>query len=407
MVERVGFKAIREPLAHRKRMTAPRKKILFVITKSVWGGAGRYVYDLATRLPSADFDIAVAAGGDGPLFARLEAAHIRTIPLSWLQRDINPLKEFLAFISLIILFFRERPDIIHLNSSKIGGVGGIAAAVVRVATLSNHPRVLFTVHGWAFLEPRPFWQRWIIVTGSWLSSLFHDRIILVSTADYRSAERFIPARKLALVFNGIDAAPPLPRSDARTLIEERIASPLSLNTVLIGAVAELTRNKGIDTLVRAAAILSRTHEANTWRIIVLGEGEERSQLEKIISQAGLTDSFALAGFFPDADRIVSAFDIFVLPSYKEGLPYAIMEAMAAGVPVVASRVGGVPDLIRDRMNGLLVPPGDPEALAHALGELIHHPGTRRVLADVSRQRLRNEFGIAAMLRQTIGLYTNA
>lgn len=384
-----------------------KRKILFVITKSAWGGAGRYVYDLATRIPPTDFDVAVAAGGDGLLTERLRAASIRTIPLRWLQRDVSPLKELFAFVSLAILFLRERPAIIHLNSSKASGVGGVAAAVARLLTFSSYPRVVFTVHGWAFREPRPFWQRWLIAAGAWLSSLFHDRVILVSTEDYRAAGRFIPSRKLALIFNGIDPIPPLPRGDARALLGERIGKPIAMDTTLIGSIAELTRNKGINVLMDAAAMLAAERPAPQWHVIVIGEGEERERLQAAIAKAGLRESVSLVGFLPDAGRVVSAFDIFVLPSLKEGLPYAAMEAMTAGVPVVASRVGGVLDLIRDHRSGVLVPAGDAPALAKAIAELIGHPGTRRMLADTARQRIRNEFTVPEMLRQTVGLYTNA
>ena len=383
-----------------------KKKILFVITKSVWGGAGRYVYDLATRIPQANFDVAVAAGGDGLLAERLRAAGIRTIPLRWLERDVNPLKEMLAFVSLILLFLRERPTVVHLNSSKVGSLGGAAAAIARLLTLSNYPRAVFTVHGWAFHEPRPFWQRWLIAAGGWLASLFHDRVILISTEDHRAAGRFIPARKLALIFNGIDPTPPLPRGDARSLLGERTGKPIALDTMLIGSIAELTRNKGINVLIGAAAMLAEENPSRQWRIMVIGEGEERERLQAAIASADLSESVSLAGFLPDAGRNASAFDIFVLPSLKEGLPYAIMEAMAAGVPVVASRVGSVLDLIRDRESGILVPAGDAHSLAKELAGLIAHPGTRRMLADTARQRIRNEFGVSEMLRQTVGLYTN-
>jgi len=384
-----------------------KQKILFVITKSTWGGAGRYVYDLATRIPPADFDVAVAAAEGGLLLERLRLAGTRAIPLRWLQRNINPLKDAFTLVSLVALFLRERPAIVHLNSSKTGGLGGAAATIARLLTLSNYPRIVFTVHGWAFREPRPFWQRCLIAAGEWLASLSHDRVILISTEDHRAAGRFIPARKLALIFNGIDPPPPLPRGDARTLLGERIGEAVALDTILIGSVAELTQNKGIGVLIEAAAILAKINPAKPWRIVVVGEGEERTRLEAAIARAGLNDSIFLVGFLPDASRIASAFDIFVLPSLKEGLPYAVMEAMAAGVPVVASRVGGILDLIRDQKSGILVPAGDPEALADAIANLIAHPGTRRMLADTARQRIRSEFTIAEMMRQTIGLYTNA
>ncbi|RJQ36761.1 glycosyltransferase family 1 protein [Candidatus Parcubacteria bacterium] len=385
-----------------------KQKILFVITKSVWGGAGRYVYDLATRLDDAGpFDIAVACGGNGPLLEKLRERGIRTIPLPWLERDIGIVRELAALGALVALFFRERPDVVHLNSSKVGGLGAVAAAIARLGRLSTRPRAIFTVHGWAFYEPRPRWQRWIIMTASWATGLLCDRVILINTADHRSAARFISHKKLALVFHGIKPLAALPRDEARRALAVRTGWPFAIDTVLIGAIAELTRTKGLDILLEAAEALKNRAGRESWRIVIIGEGEDRAKLAARIAERGLTNAVALAGFIPDAATLLSAFDIFVLPSRKEGLPYALMEAMSVGVAAVGSRVGGVPDLIEDNVSGKLVPAGDTTALAEAIGELIEHPGRRRMIGESARQRIRSAFPIDTMVHQTAALYLNA
>ncbi len=167
-------------------------KILYLITKSNWGGAQRYAYDLATNLPK-DFSIAVACGGSGPLVQKLREKNIRVINISKLERDINLFSEFVVFFQLLKLFTTEKPDVIHVNSSKIGGLGAFAGR------LSGVPKMIFTVHGWPFNEDRPLWQRKIIYFLTWLTILFSHKVITVCTADYNQFK----SKKVVLTHNGI------------------------------------------------------------------------------------------------------------------------------------------------------------------------------------------------------------
>ena len=241
------------------------KKILYVITKSNWGGAQRYVYDLATNLPKDQFETVVAAGrpdfsrgeprlkeadGNGPLFARLNDAGVRTISIRGLERDINPLKELQSLWNLFKIFCNERPDIIHLNSSKIGGLGAIAAKLSSLIT-RHSSLVVFTVHGWGFHEDRNPLARFIIFTASWLSSLFQDTIILIDRMDYTAAKKFIPHHKLVYIPNGIAKIPLPPARSARSFLSEKIRHHISPDTMIIGTIAELTKNKGLTHLIDA------------------------------------------------------------------------------------------------------------------------------------------------------------
>ena len=126
------------------------KKVLYVITKSVWGGAQRYVFDLATNLPKDQFEIVAAAGGEGPLFDKLHNAGIRTINTPSLERDVHILNETSVFWQLLKIFHTEKPDILHLNSTKIGALGALAAFLYKLLTLNFKLLTVFTVHGWGF-----------------------------------------------------------------------------------------------------------------------------------------------------------------------------------------------------------------------------------------------------------------
>lgn len=379
-------------------------KILFIVTKSAWGGAQRYVYDLATRLPMAGFDTAVAAGGDGPLLRRLAAAGGRAIAVPELARDVSAWQDVRALSALIRLICRERPDVVHLSSSKVGGLSAVAALVSKLLTLNLKPLTIFTVHGWPFSEDRARWQRAIIFFFSWLSTVFHDRVIVIDTADHCAARWFVPERKLALIGHGIGPIDFLPRGAARAFFAERAGQTFADTAMLIGANAELTKNKGLAYAVDSISRVRSKFPISNFKFLVIGEGEDRENLQRQIHTLGLKNYVFLLGFIPESSRYLKGLDLFVLPSVKEGLPYAIMEAMAAGLPIVASRVGGIPDLITDGESGVLLPPGDPAALAAALGALLEGPERRHNLGDAARRDAERRFSIEAMVRNTAAVY---
>lgn len=389
-----------------------KKRVLYVITKSAWGGAQRYVYDLATRLPSEQFNVAVACGGEGPLVEKLKRAGMRIIPIPHFERDIDLRKELLTLFSLIKIFIRESPDIIHLNSAKAGGIGAVAGFVYKTLSAIRYllfahrplPRIIFTVHGWTFHEARPRWQRSFIIFFSWLGALFQDRIILVSRRDYASAQRLISPKKLLLIFNGLVSAQLFSKSESRNFFAQNISAPAVDTDILIGVIAELSKTKGLAHLLDAAAILKTRLPQTAFRVLIIGEGEERGGLEEKIRNLKLDGEVFLLGYIPEASRYLAGFDIFALTSVKEGLPYALMEAMSAGLPVVATRVGGVPDLIRDQKNGIIVPPKDPIAIATALQTLIENPRKRGVLAGEARRAIADNFPLDAMITKTTALY---
>jgi glycosyltransferase involved in cell wall biosynthesis len=381
-----------------------KRKVIYVITKSVFGGAQKYVYDLAVNMPKDQFEAVVVAGGQGQLIEKLNQAGVRTITLPALQNGRGIFEVLFSFIniralfSLIKIFRQEKPDIIHLNSSKIGGVGSLAAWLSK--RKGPRAKVVYTVHGWPFNEPRPWWQRRIIFFLSWLSTILTDKIILISTVDFRTALEFIPRRKCNLIFNGIDSINFLPRVEARLHLTKKVDSAIASDAILIGTIAELTKNKGLSILITA---LNLTNYRGSTSIII-GEGTERQTLQNQIATLHLQNKIFLIGLIPEAQQYIKAFDIFILPSFKEGLPYTIMEAMAAGVPVVATNVGGVPDLIHHEEEGILIPPGDSKALNTAVTRLIQNPILRTQLGKRGARKIVERFSLTQMVQQTTTLY---
>lgn len=386
------------------------KKVLFVITKSNWGGAQRYVYDLATNLTKTDFEVKVALGGPpaggGLLKEKLDEAKIETIPIPHLQRNINIAKELLSFFSLIKIFGKEKPDIIHLNSSKIGGLGAAAALVsktlIRLFDKQNknyNPKTIFTVHGWAFNEARTFRAKSVIYISQWLTSLLCDNSIIISRHDYRQAlgMPLIKKNKFALIPLGI------PENNFDYTTKQIAKKALTLeksSKITIGTIAEFTKNKGLDYLLDAINILKLPN----LHLAIVGDGEDKERIEKRLEDENLKENITTCGFVPHAAKYLKAFDIFVLPSLKEGLPYTILEAMNAGVPVVASSVGGIPDLIEHEKSGYLTTPKSSASLAESLGKLVSDEKLRRQFSRESKKRALEKFSFGSMLEKTIALY---
>jgi len=381
-----------------------RKKILLCITKAAAGGAQKYVFDLATHLPADRFNVAVVAGAPGPLFECLHNSHIRTILVPGLGRDINTFNELKALFHLVRIFINEKPDIIHLNSSKMGAMGAVAACIAKLLTLRFKTRVIFTVHGWGFREDRSAGARAAIFGISWISARFHNHVITINKADYKDSKAFIPHKKISLITLGISAPSFLSREHARTFFSQKIGSPVNEGTLLLGVTAELTKNKGLHYLIDALHHVFLSSPQADIHCVIMGEGEERNQLTDRIKALRLEDKVTLAGFVTDAYAYLPGFDLFVLSSLKEGLPYAMMEAMSAKLPIIASHVGGIPDLITHQESGLLTAAKDPRVLAGCIERLISSPDERRSFGNRAQQTITAKHSLERMIDPTIQLY---
>ena len=379
-----------------------KTKILYVITKSNWGGAQRYVYNLATSLPD-NFEVSVALGGDGALKTKLESARIRVIPLPWLKRDVNFFADFFVFKHLITLFKTERPDIIHVNSSKIGGLGALAGRIAKV------PKIIFTAHGWAFREERPEFQKVIIKFLSWLTILFSHKVITVSKRDEIEGNAMpFSRKKIVLINNGIEDLAFLSKESAREkILKSGQITPggveqLSDKTLWIGTIGELHTNKGHIFALEALAGWNTSHG---FIFCIIGEGEEQKALEDKARDLGIFSKIIFLGRREDATELLHAFDLFLCPSIKEGLPYAILEASVAKLPIIASSVGGIPEVIDDMETGILVRPKSPEELHRAFEYFQNHHQKMRLFGQKLATKVKKKFSFSKMKKETLAIYT--
>jgi glycosyltransferase involved in cell wall biosynthesis len=377
----------------------PKKKILFLITKSNWGGAQRYVYDLAVGLPKGEFEVAVALGGTGPLADKLAAAGITTISIPSLQRDISLAKELRSFVEFWHVVRSEKPDILHINSSKAGALGALIGRLVRL------PKIIFTSHGWAFNEDRPGWQKFVFKIIHWLTVLLSHQTIAVSREVKRQMNWPFAQKKIVVIHNGRTIVNLRTRAEARAYLCTRLADLLPYqNDFWSITIGELHPIKRHDAVIAAMKELV-AREPSTRHLIISG-GQQEAELRKQISELGLTENVFLLGAVDEAAEYLKAADMFVLASRSEAMAYVIVEACEAELPIVATRVGGIPEVIDHGVSGLLVPSYDQKALFEAILQLRTDATLREKLAAGALLRAQ-DFTPEKMLAATTDLYLSA
>ena len=377
-----------------------KKKILYIITKSNWGGAQRYVYDLATSLPKEKFDVVVALGGTGALKEKLENAGIKVIQLSSLSRDISIVRDIVSFVEIYSLISKEKPDILHVNSSKAGGIGAFAGRLLQV------PRIIFTLHGLASNEDRPLWQKKILIFFHWFTIVLSHMTIAVSQK-IKNEVVFLPFihKKITTIHNGVKEHDLQQKESARQALSLHNKTLINLQDQFwVGSVAELHKTKGLSYAIEAMRILAKT--APHIKYVVIGEGEERKHLESLIQKYQLQNNVFLLGFIENASKYLPAFDIFLLSSISEALGYAILEAGHAHLPVIATSVGGIPEIILNKKTGIVIPSRNAPRIAEAIEESAKENSIRNKLGDALNEIVLNVFSFKKMQEKTISVYNN-
>ncbi len=383
---------------------------LYVITKSVWAGAGKYTYDLATSLSSDKFDVHVAAGGQGVLAQKIKQKNITYHEIESFQRDVSFFKDLSAFFEILALLFKTKPNVVHVSSSKAGGIAGAAIWAYKIF---KSPVTIFTAHGWAFSEPRSKIQTKLIKIFSKFTCLFYDKIICVSEYDKQIAlkNNIAPKNKLITIQNGIKS------EDYTFLSREKAREKLSVNSsqlsdtgdqIWVGTIGEFTKNKGHKYLIDAVKMLHAS--GYMLHVFIIGFGEGKEKLEKQIKDLKLENNVFLIDSQGNEANYLKAFDIFVLPSVKEGLPYVLLEAGLARLPVIATNVGGVSEIIenisensRVISTGLLVKPANPQQITEAIEKLIKETELKNNLATSLWEKIYREFSFEKMLESTQNL----
>jgi glycosyltransferase involved in cell wall biosynthesis len=390
-----------------------KKKVLILITKSNWGGAQRYVYDIATNLPRDIFDIEVMSGSNGILIDKLNTAGIPASGNLAIGRDVSLLRDIKAFFELISILKKNKPDILHLNSSKIGGLGVIAGRIAGIK------KIIFTSHGWAFNENRTLISKAIIRVLHW-TTIYFSHITITVSRDLMDQMLNWPliSNKISVIHNAIRVEPIFSKVNAENelkkvspILREKLDTLDPKKTIVVGTVGELHHIKGYKYAIDAVAQLVNSEKVKNSGInllyLVVGVGEEKDLIEKQIINLNMSNNIILLGYVKDAFQYFKSFDIFLLPSLSESFGYVLLEAGVASLPVVATAVGGVPEIIDDMKSGVLIQAKKTNEIKHALDFYLSHKSVRKEHGSALHQRVLDEFTIESMINRTIEIYTSS
>ena len=334
--------------------------------------------------------LACASGG------RLEEAVLEAgmpfYPIRHLRQPLSPWHDLCALFELIALFRRERPSIVHTHNSKAGFLGRLAARIV------GGIKVVHTVHGFSFHDHEASWRRALFRALERLAFRWADRTIAISEALARwgAAEGIGRREDYTIAWSGIE----IERFAAADRVEGRRRLGVEDNVILIGVVSKLWEGKGHGFLIEAAAPLL----SDRVRLVFIGEGPLEADLRARARMTGPTveRNVLFAGFHAETENVTKALDIAALPSEFEGMGRVVLEAQAAGVPVVANRVGGVPDVVTD--GGFLLEPGDRDGWRETLLRLVDDPEERRAIGARGRAFVEERFTARSMARTVEGVY---
>lgn len=356
-----------------------RLKTLHIDSEKLWGGGQRQVAGLCTHLRDWGHDVKLVCRPGSKLESWASESGIEAIPVE-MRSTTSPG----SVLSLRSVIAREAPDIVHLHASRAHVLGSAAArlagAKVVIATRRMDDPINMV---WPNTSAYGTWTTAIVA----ISAAVRD--VMIGCGVDSSKIRLIPSGTDVARFENAAADPEL---------RSRLGADASLP--LVCAAATLAERKGIRYLIEAAALLRR--KGTPVHLVIAGDGEQRAELEKLARDLDVAVSFV--GFYSDMPALLASADVFVMASLSEGLGVAVLEAMAAGKPVVASAVGGLRESVVDGVTGFSVPPADSEALAEGIEKLISNPAMAAEFGAAGRARVRANYSLEYMARANESLY---
>jgi len=377
-----------------------RIRIVHVITRLDLGGAQQNTLHCVATHDRDRFDVGLIAGAGGRLDDRARAiadADVALVP--WLRHPVSPVHDLAAVGRLRREFRDRRVDVVHTHSSKAGILGRLAARRAGV------PVVVHTVHGWSFNDTQPWPVRATYRALERIAARWTDRLVVVSSrnADVGLAHGIGRPDRYVTVHSGIAAD--VYRRPRGVRASVRAALGYGPDDLVVATVGNLKPQKApLDFVAAAARIAAEEPRA---RFFLVGDGPLAGEVEARGAALGLGGRVRLLGWRDDVADLLQAMDVFLLTSRFEGLPRSVLQAMAAGVPVVATAVDGTPEVIVDGESGLLVPPADPAAAARAVLRMLSEPGLADRCRAGATRALTEAFDIDRMVRDLEALYLGA
>jgi glycosyltransferase involved in cell wall biosynthesis len=374
-------------------------RVMRIIARLNIGGPAIHVCLLTAGLNDGGFSSKLVTGHIGPDEGDMSyLAHeygVEPVYVSGLGREISILDDVRAFVTLVRLIRQERPHVVHTHTAKAGFLGRLAAALCGV------PVIIHTFHGHTFRGYFGPLKTWLFITLEWLAGLLTGVILTIS--DRLRADlihfRIAPAERIQVIPLGLDLDPLQDLTTARGRLRRDLG--IGLEAPLVGIVGRLVQIKNHEMFLRAAQVIAGQYPMV--RFVVVGDGDRRADLEELAQQYGLVEKLHFVGWQQDVTAIYADLDVLALTSDNEGTPVSIIEAMAARVPVVATAVGGVPDLLQNGVLGSLVAPGDADALAASIIDVLDAGRDEERLRKAQRVAL-EEYSSARLVADLKALY---
>ena len=368
------------------------------------GGPALHVSYLSAGLRDRGYETILVAGsvgqGEQSMAYVAEELGVPVVTIPLLHREISPVRDLLATVRLARIIRAERPAILHTHTAKAGAVGRVAAFL---AGRRRPPIIVHTFHGHVLRGYfGRFWTGVFRLLERWLARIT-DALVAVSpeVRDELVAFGVAPASKFRVIRLGIELDERLDR-DGAARAETRRVMGIGDERFVVGWIGRMTAVKRTDIVLRS---FSRLKDEGVDAVLcMVGDGPDRRSVEDLAGELGVMRDSLFPGYQEDVGPFFAAFDVFVLPSGNEGTPVTAIEALASGCPVVATRVGGVPDVVTDGEDGFLVEPGDVEELAARLAQLANDPDLRGRMGAAGRERMRSRYAVDRLIDDIDRLY---
>lgn len=365
-------------------------RVLHVHTLPVVSGSGLNTFLTMKGLDKRRYRAELACAPGGKLVSLVRSHGMRVTTFKNLVQPLRPLTDALAVLDLAVFMKRTPYHIVHTHNSKAGFAGRLAAR------LANVPVVVHTVHGFSFHDEEAPWRQRLFKQAERAASRWCDRLIFISQplVDWARREKIGTSDKIVKIYSGIELDRFKPVAD-ETARELRKRWGLDEQDAVVGIVSKLWEGKGHEVLLKAFRGIREMR--NRAKLVIVGEGYLAERLRALVDEFHLNGAVVFTGFQDDVAPTIAAFDVAVLPSLFEGMGRVVLEAMAMSKPVVASRVGGIPDLVEHGVTGFLVSPGNVDELERHIAAILDNPLLGREMGLQGRKKISNRFSAAAMV----------
>ncbi len=359
--------------------------VVHLVEELTIGGLEKTLTAVVLNLNKKKYNVSVWCLREGGFFADKLVKEGIDVNILHISTSRNPL----SIYKLYRLLKSHKFDIIHTHAYSAGTIGRISAFLAGIPVIISHNQNVYDYYNsyYHFVE--------------WLLSFITDRIICASETVRRFTEekQRVDPKRLLTIYNGIENVCPVDEKDTFNIRKE---FGVPINHTVMGTIAQFSKKKGLVYLIKSASILLE-HRKDV-NFLLVGEGSIMEELKKLCVNLKVEKNFIFAGERSDVPEILSLIDIFVLSSIREGLPLAILEAMDCGKPIIATNVGGVPEIVKNGINGILVQPKDPEALYSAMKELLDDRGKMEKMGYEGKKICGNNFSSKVMVDRVEELY---